>query len=148
MGLKEPIVDIGIMNKSLNETVPQGYEAIWITPGRHSANLCGEGLFKQNQQMFLVFRRGTDMPPITDIGIYYEGTKEQVMPGCAVIKHTVSGAGSANLNTSNFNFNAERVFVTFRRATDLACNSLAVVDICVIVKVFSQQRWLFNNLLD
>jgi hypothetical protein len=126
----DPIVELAVLNKSLNESVPHGFEAIWQTPAGFSANLCNDSMFKQSE-VFLLFRRGTDRPPITDIGIYYEGSKEQVMPGCVVIRKTV-GDASANLNTSTFN--AEQVFVTYRRTHDLACNSLAVTDICVILK--------------
>lgn len=131
---KDPIVDVSVINKSLNETVPPGYECIWLTPSQHSANLCGEGLLRQNQQMFLVFKRGTDRLPITDIGVYYEGAKEQVMSDCVVVKQTYCGLNSANLNTSSF-LNTERIFITFRRSNQLACNSLAVVDIGIILKV-------------
>lgn len=131
---KDPIVDIAVINRSLNEPVPLGYECIFLTIGRRSANLCGEGLIRANQQMFLVFKRGLDRPPITDIGIFYEGPKEQVMADCEIVKTTFGTMNSANLNTNTF-LNAERTFITFRRATQLACNSLAVVDICVVQKV-------------
>lgn len=131
---KDPIVDIAVINRSLNEPVPLGYECIFLTVGRRSANLCGEGLIRANQQMFLVFKRGSDRPPITDIGIFYEGPKEQVMADCEVVKNTYGTMNSANLNPNTF-LNSERTFITFRRATQLACNSLAVVDICVVQKV-------------
>ncbi len=57
-------------------------------------------MFKTNHEMFICFRRGTDKPPITDIGIYYEG-HERVMAGCQVILKTVGG-NSANVNNSSF----------------------------------------------
>lgn len=131
---KAPIVDVSVINRSLNEPVPPGYECIWLTCGRRSANLCGEGLIRSNQQMFLVYRRGLDRPPITDIGVFYEGPKEQVMADCEVVKTTFGTVNSANLNSNTF-LNAERTFITYRRAPQLACNSLAVVDICVVQKV-------------
>jgi hypothetical protein len=126
----EPIVDIAVLNKSLNEVVPHGYECLWLTPAGHSANLCPD-LFKQSE-FFLLIRRGLDKPPISDIGIFYDTGRERIMEGCSVIRTTVDGY-SANLNQSS-NFNADKIFVTYRRATELACNSLAVIDVCVIVK--------------
>jgi hypothetical protein len=87
--------------------------------------------FIRSNEMFLCYKRGKDQPPITDIGVFYEGTHEKVLEGCIVIRETAGGQ-SANLNNSNFT--AERIYVTYRRATELACNSLAVIDICVIVK--------------
>ena len=43
---KDPIVDLAILNKNLNETVPIGYECVWLTPNGNSANLVSESLFK------------------------------------------------------------------------------------------------------
>lgn len=126
----DPIVDISVLNRTLNEGIPNGYQCLWETPAGHSANLCCDSMFKQNE-MYLLVKRGTDRPPITDIGIFYEGTKERVMEGCTIVRKTI-GDNSANLNTSSFN--ADRVFITYRRANEIACNSLAVIDICVIVK--------------
>ena len=126
---KDPIVDLAILNKNLNETVPIGYECVWLTPNGNSANLVSESLFKSNE-IFLCYKRGRNKPPITDIGVLYEN-KEVVMDGCIDIKETI-GKNSANLNRSNFN--TDNVYVTYRRGNDLACNSLAVSDICVINK--------------
>lgn len=72
----DPIVDLCVLNKSLNEFVPADYECIWMTKAGHSANLNhSDALFKTNHEMFICFRRGRDKPPITDIGIYYEGSE-------------------------------------------------------------------------
>ena len=125
----DPIIELAILNKTLNESVPLGYECLWLTPSGHSANLLGDSLFKSNE-MFLCIKRGRDKPPITDIGILYEN-KETVMEGCQEIRETV-GRSSANLNNSSFN--ADRVYLTYRRGAELACNSLAVIDVCVINK--------------
>ncbi|RMZ98895.1 C-myc promoter-binding isoform X1 [Brachionus plicatilis] len=125
---KDPIVDIAIMKRTLNEGIPNGYECIWNTPSNNSANLCCE-IVKKNE-MYLLIRRGYDKPPIADIGVYYEGI-ETVREGCTIIKETI-GNNSANLNTSSLN--AKRVFITYRRLTDLACNCLAMIDVCVINK--------------
>ena len=126
----EPIVDIAILNKSLNEVVPHGYECLWLTPAGHSANLTPD-FFKQSE-MFILIRRGLDKPPISDIGIFYDGGRERIMDGCTVINKTVDGH-SANLNQAS-NFNADKIFVTYRRSTELSCNALAVIDVCVILK--------------
>ena len=57
------------------------------------------------------------------------------MDGCFVIRETgnVRGSGtSANLNTNSLS--SQRRYVTYRRANDKVCNSLAAIDICVIIK--------------
>jgi hypothetical protein len=111
---------------------------MWLTKAGHSANLNhSDAMFKTNHEMFICFRRGRDKPPITDIGVYYEGN-ERVMAGCQVITKTVGGH-SANVNNSSFS--ADRIFITYRRANEFACNSLAVVEICVIIK--SKVNWFF-----
>jgi len=125
----DPIVDLAVINKTLNETVPIGYECLWLTPDGNSANLLGPSLFKANE-MFLCYKRGRDKPPITDIGVLYEN-KEVVMEGCIDIRETVR-KNSANLNNSSLN--TDPVYITYRRGSELACNSLAVIDLCVINK--------------
>ena len=130
-GSREPIVEIGLINKTLNESVPHGFECLWLTPAGHSANLIHDTFIKSSE-LFICFRRGTDKPPITDIGIFYEGTRERVMDGCVVVRETLTQRFSANLNNSSFI--AERIYITYRRAAQMACNSLAVVDVCVIAK--------------
>lgn len=58
------------------------------------------------------------------------------MPGCELITKTV-GNNSANVNNSSFS--ADRIFVTYRRSEELACNLLAVIDVCVIIKSKGEQ---------
>ena len=123
----DPIVDIAVMNRTLNEGIPTEYECLWHTPASHPDNLCSEK-FNKNE-MYLLIRRGLDKPPIADIGIFYDG--DVIVNGCTVIRKTI-GDNNANLNTSSLY--SEKVFVTYRRLNELACNSLAVVDICVINK--------------
>ena len=53
------------------------------------------------------------------------------MDGCTDIRETI-GKNSANLNNSSLN--SDHVYLTYRRGNELACNSLAVVDICIINK--------------
>ena len=127
----DPIVELAILDKTLNERVPQGFECLWLTKAGHSANLnYSDAIFKTQHEMFLCIRRGRDKPPITDIGVYYEGG-ERVMEGCDIIQKTV-GNNSANVNNSSFT--GDRIFITYRRSNELACNSLAVIDACVIIK--------------
>ena len=129
--LIDPIVDIQVLNKSFNESVPEGYECLWLTKSRNSANLnYTDNVFYKPNEMFLCIRRGKDMPPITDIGVFYEG-QERVMPGITVIRKTIGG-NPANVNSNPLT--ADRTFVTYRRSLELACNSLAVIDICVVIK--------------
>lgn len=127
----DPIVDIVILNKSLNEIVPHGFECLWLTKAGHTANLnYSDSLFKTQHEMFICIRRGRDKPPITDVGVFYDGS-ERVMNGCFIISKTVGGS-CANVNNSSLT--ADRIFITYRRSGELACNSLAVIDICVIIK--------------
>lgn len=57
------------------------------------------------------------------------------MDGCFVIRETgiVKDKGtSANLNTNPVS--SQRRYITYRRANEKACNSLAAIDVCVIIK--------------
>jgi hypothetical protein len=127
----DPIVELAILDKTLNERVPHGFECLWLTKAGHSANLnYSDSVFKTHHELFLCIRRGRDKPPITDIGVFYEGG-ERVMVGCDIITKTV-GNNSANLNNSSFT--GDRIFITYRRSHELACNSLAVIDVTVIIK--------------
>jgi hypothetical protein len=128
----EPIVELAVLNRSLGESVPHGFECLWLTPAGHSANLCPNDLFRQTE-FFLLVRRGLDKPPIADIGVFYDTPGERVMDGCTVLRHTVDGH-AANLNQATSSFSADRVYVTYRRAAELACNALAVIDVCVVAK--------------
>ncbi|CAF0721231.1 unnamed protein product [Brachionus calyciflorus] len=125
---KDPIVDIAIMNKTLNEGIPNGYDCLKYTSNGNLANLCSESMFNKTE-MYLLIRRGLDKPPIADIGIFYED-RETIKEGCTVLRKTI-GDNSANLNISNLN--TDRVYITYRRLSDLACNSLAMIDLCVII---------------
>jgi hypothetical protein len=62
--------------------------------------------------------------------VLYEG-EERLMEGCYVIRETLNGA-NANLNTNSLS--AQQRFITYRRANETACNSLAAIDVCVIIK--------------
>ncbi|CAF3583700.1 unnamed protein product [Adineta steineri] len=126
---QQPIVDLAIIDRTHGEEPPAGYETIWTTPNNFSANLNHSGL--RNHEMYLCIRRGRDKPPITDIGVLFEG-REKVMENVSIIETTLHGY-PANIFSSLFS--KERTLITYRRAaTMILCNSLAVTDICVIIE--------------
>ncbi|XP_048146923.1 DENN domain-containing protein 4C isoform X4 [Corvus hawaiiensis] len=127
-GPKAPITDIAVIIKSAGETVPEGYTCVEATPTALQANLNYGSL--KSPELFLCYRRGRDKPPLTDIGVLYEG-KERIISGCEVIQATPYGR-CANVNNSSAS--SQRIFITYRRAPPVQPqNSLAVTDICVIV---------------
>ncbi|XP_015728752.1 C-myc promoter-binding protein isoform X2 [Coturnix japonica] len=124
---KEPITDVTVIIKSLGEEVPQGYKCIDVTPSGLSADLNNGSLV--GPQIYLCYRRGRDKPPLTDLGVLYDG-KERVKQGCEIIQATPYGR-PANISG---NASSQRVFVTFRRASEnMTQNTLAVTDICIII---------------
>lgn len=126
---QQPIVDLVIIDRTHGEDPPAGYEPIWTTPNDFSANLNHSGL--RNHEMYLCIRRGRDKPPITDIGVLFEG-REKVMENVSVIETTPHGY-PANIFSSSFS--KERTLITYRRAaTTILCNTLAVTDVCVIIE--------------
>ncbi|KAJ6669518.1 hypothetical protein lerEdw1_000066 [Lerista edwardsae] len=128
IGPKAPITDIAIIIKSAGETVPEGYTCVESTPTALQANLNYGSL--KSPELFLCYKRSRDKPPLTDIGVLYEG-KERLMAGCEVIQATPYGR-CANVNNSSAT--SQRIFITYRRALPVRPqNSLAVTDICVIV---------------
>ncbi|XP_062985295.1 DENN domain-containing protein 4C isoform X2 [Elgaria multicarinata webbii] len=128
VGPKAPITDLAIIIKSAGETVPEGYTCVEATPTALQANLNYGSL--KSPELFLCYKRSRDKPPLTDVGILYEG-KERLMPGCEVIQATPYGR-CANVNNSSAT--SQRIFITYRRALPVRPqNSLAVTDICVIV---------------
>ncbi|XP_010586212.1 DENN domain-containing protein 4C isoform X1 [Loxodonta africana] len=127
-GPKAPITDIAVIVKSAGETVPEGYTCVEATPSALQANLNYGSL--KSPELFLCYKRGRDKPPLTDIGVLYEG-KERLIPGCEVIQATPYGR-CANVNNSSTT--SQRIFITYRRAPLIRPqNSLAVTDICVII---------------
>ncbi|XP_009072857.1 PREDICTED: C-myc promoter-binding protein [Acanthisitta chloris] len=124
---KEPITDVTVLNKSMGEEVPQGYKCIDVTPSGLSADLNNGSLV--GPQIYLCYRRGRDKPPLTDLGVLYDG-KERVKQGCEIIQTTPYGH-PANISGSA---SSQRVYITFRRASEnMAQNTLAVTDICIII---------------
>ncbi|XP_004943954.2 C-myc promoter-binding protein isoform X2 [Gallus gallus] len=124
---KEPITDVTVIIKSLGEEVPQGYKCIDVTPSGLSADLNNGSLV--GPQIYLCYRRGRDKPPLTDLGVLYDG-KERVKQGCEIIQATPYGR-PANISG---NASSQRVFITYRRASEnMTQNTLAVTDICIII---------------
>ncbi|KAM8960536.1 DENN domain-containing protein 4C [Pelodytes ibericus] len=128
VGPKAPITDIVIINKTADETVPEGYTCIEVTPTGHQANL-NHGSIK-SPELYICYKRERGKAPLTDIGVLYEG-KERLMSGCETIQATPYGR-CANVNNSSTT--SSRIFINFRRANKVRPqNSLAVTDICVII---------------
>ncbi|KFP34021.1 C-myc promoter-binding protein [Colius striatus] len=124
---KEPITDVTVLNKSLGEEVPQGYKCIDVTPSGLSADLNNGSLV--GPQIYLCYRRGRDKPPLTDLGVLYDG-KERVKQGCEIIQTTPYGR-PANISGSA---SSQRVYITYRRASEnMTQNTLAVTDVCIII---------------
>ncbi|KAI4900140.1 hypothetical protein NFI96_023868, partial [Prochilodus magdalenae] len=127
-GPKAPITDLAVINKSAGETVPEGFTCIETTYTGQPANL-NHGSLK-SPELFLCYKRGHGKPPLSDIGVLYEG-KDRLMQGCEVIQATPYGR-CANVNNSSAT--SQRIFITLRRSPPVQPqNSLAVTDICVIV---------------
>lgn len=128
----EPITDVTVIFKSLGEQPPKGFTCIEKTPAGFPANL-NHGSIRQ-PSCFLCFRRGTDKPPLTDIGVLYAG-KERLMYGCDFVYDTPSGR-EANVNNST----NSKTFITYRRARQkMAHSSLAVTEICIIIASKSEK---------
>ena len=126
---QQPIVDLAIIDRTHGEDPPSGYETIWTTPSHFSANLNHSGL--RSHEMYLCIRRGRDKPPITDIGILFEG-REKLMENISVIETTPHGYPASIFISS---FSKERSLITYRRAAStILCNTLAVTDVCVIIE--------------
>nr|DBA31909.1 TPA: hypothetical protein GDO54_007666 [Pyxicephalus adspersus] len=124
---KEPITDVTVIIKSLGEEVPQGYVCMDTTPTGLSADLNNGSI--RGPQIYLCYRRGRDKPPLTDLGVLYEG-KERLKQGCHIIQTTPFGR-PANISSST---SSQKAYVTYRRASEnMSQNSLAVTDICIIV---------------
>lgn len=127
-GPKAPITDLAVINKTAGETVPEGFTCIEVTYTGQQANL-NHGSIK-SPELFLCYKRGHGKPPLSDIGVLYEG-KDRLMQGCEVIQATPYGR-CANVNNSSAT--SQRIFITLRRSPPVQPqNSLAVTDICVII---------------
>ncbi|KAF5907052.1 DENN domain-containing protein 4C isoform X1, partial [Clarias magur] len=127
-GPKAPIIELAVINKSAGETVPEGFTCIESTYTGQPANL-NHGSLK-SPELFLCYKRGHGKPPLSDVGVMYEG-KDRLIQGCEVIQATPYGR-CANVNNSSAT--SQRIFITLRRAPPVQPrNSLAVTDICVII---------------
>ncbi|XP_052793201.1 C-myc promoter-binding protein-like isoform X2 [Mya arenaria] len=123
----DPITDITVINKSISEKVPRGYTLLEKTPSDYPADM-NHGSLRQHE-MYICYRRSRDKPPLTDVGVLYEG-KERLMSGCEVI-HTTYFGTPANVNNSSNG----RTYITYRRAAENApSDMLAVVDLCIVLE--------------
>uniref|UniRef100_H2ZEF0 C-myc promoter-binding protein n=1 Tax=Ciona savignyi TaxID=51511 RepID=H2ZEF0_CIOSA len=123
---KDPITDICVIDRTLEESCPQGFTCIELTPTGFPADLNYGSLTAHN--LLLCYRRGKDKPPLIDLGVFYEGL-ETVRAGISILETTPAGR-SANVNNKSGN---HPIYLTFRRAKESAPqNALAVTDICII----------------
>lgn len=121
-----PITDITIIRTEFEEEVPEGYFCIEETPSNYCADLNHGSL--SSPSIYLCYRRGTDKPPLTDIGVYYEN-KDVLMPDSSIVKKSYYG------NDGNVNNGNSQIYLTYRRAKpDAPCNQLVVKDICIILR--------------
>ncbi|CAB0019371.1 unnamed protein product [Nesidiocoris tenuis] len=122
---KCPITDITVIFPALGETVPEGYTVINKTPSGLLADLNHGSL--RSPEVFFCYKRGLDKPPLVDIGVMYDG-KERILSDSEIVDKSMKG------HCANVNNSAAKTFLTFRRATPtMACNSLVVTDVAVII---------------
>lgn len=122
---QDPITDIGVFFPALGEACPEGYQTLKLTPTELLADLNFGSL--RTQVCLLFFRRGTDRPPLVDIGVMFED-QEKIMQDAEIVSHTPGG------RVANVNNSTGRTFLTVRRARpDAPCNDLVVTDLCLIV---------------
>lgn len=120
-----PMTDIGVFFPTLGEMAPEGFEILLQTPSGLDADLNYGSV--RTPACFIYFRRGTDKPPLVDIGVMYEGS-ERIMPDAEVVTET------PEKRLANVNNTAAKTFITYRRAkADMPCNELVVTDLCVLV---------------
>ncbi|XP_076181368.1 DENN domain-containing protein Crag isoform X3 [Ptiloglossa arizonensis] len=123
--MKPPITDLAIIFPALGEQCPEGYNLLEYTVTGLPADL-NHGSLRTNE-CYLCYRRGRDKPPLVDIGVIYDG-KERIMQDAKIVLGTPKG------HLANVNNSTSKIFVTYRRASrKMACNSLVVTDICVIL---------------
>ncbi|CAG0896670.1 unnamed protein product, partial [Darwinula stevensoni] len=121
---QEPITDLAVIFTSLGEQPPDGYTCIELTPKGFPANL-NHGSIKC-PEVYLCYRRGTDKPPLADLGVMYEG-KDALRRDSEVLQATPYGR-PANINNAS-----ARTLITFRRGrSKYPCNEMVVSDVCVI----------------
>lgn len=63
---QDPVTEITIINKTLGEKVPRGYQCLEKTPLDYPADL-NHGSIRAHE-MYICYRRSRDKPPLTDVG--------------------------------------------------------------------------------
>lgn len=123
-----PITDVTVIFRTLGEQCPIGYTCIESTPGGHLADL-NNGNFK-SPNIQICYRRGTDKPPLVDVGVYHED-KERPLPDVEVVYKTPYGRSAS---TGSIGTGKSGTYITYRRAKTMSpFNQLVVVDLCVIL---------------
>jgi len=126
---KDPITEICIINKTLEEQCPLEFTCVETTPNGFESNLNHGSLTSHN--LMLCYKRGRDQPPIVDIGVYDEGL-DTLKNDIKLIETTPAGR-SANVNNAS-GMGSHPIYLTYRRAKQSAPqNTLVVTDICIIL---------------
>ncbi|CAL1604637.1 unnamed protein product [Knipowitschia caucasica] len=119
-----PITDVSVVLRSQGEELPPGFTCVESTPSGLTADLNSGGLMAP--QVFVCYRRGRDKPPLTDLGVVYDG-KERVRPGCSLVQTSAGGrVASISGNTP------QRIFISYRRAAPGEPQGPVLTDICII----------------
>ena len=83
--IKDPITDLAVIDRTLDEPIPDGYTCIESTPTGFIADL-NFGSFRCHN-LFLCYRRGRDKPPLVHIGVHFEGTKFMTRTCSSIVKY-------------------------------------------------------------
>jgi hypothetical protein len=111
-----PLTDLRMISSDRNESVPDGYECCYVTPSRVEADLNkGSG----GHFMYVVFKRGGDDPPISNVTFLREDLSKgkpsvAAPPGYQVIKKTISGRHWADCNSGS---GGQHLYLAVRRLT-------------------------------
>ena len=93
-----PIADVSVVLRDQDEAVPNGWDVLECTVSGENSGNCNQG--SKGRKMFLAYRRceSADDVPITDLGVHYASTPEAVPPRYTVVRKSVTGQYSADLN--------------------------------------------------
>uniref|UniRef100_A0AC35TXW4 Glutathione S-transferase n=1 Tax=Rhabditophanes sp. KR3021 TaxID=114890 RepID=A0AC35TXW4_9BILA len=121
----DPIVEIEVIFPKLDESIPPGFTILASTPNGSTADLnYGTIPF---MSCFICYRRGTDLPPITDIGVVDWAKRERSQSGTVSIITTRKG-NCASISNSFL----KKLFLVYKRADSVDGSGMIVADICII----------------
>ena len=123
-----PITDIKVMYAG--ERVPRGYKRATHASSDKKADLNRRG---GGKSVYVCFRRGGTMLPVTGICIVREGEHEFVPPGYTMIEKTAGGSHYADLCGNSATAAGSRAFLCFCRG-----ESAPITNICVVYPLLGQ----------